>query len=172
MESAQTSALGCGLWAIRPNEVQLTSASTTPARYRDRREPSSKPKAQSPEPLLPADRALLAGIHILRRACAEKECLHVLRQETSRLRIHHVETVVVDQHRLLTHPLSPAFLTDLTDDSRADRSRKRCSLESGAGLPATNARYIRNGRIPPWPGEGPAACGCKANRCRTRTTWP
>src|SRR5687767_3555601 len=72
----------------------------------------------------PGDRALLARIHVFRRAGSEKKRLHVLRQEAARLRIHHVESVVVDQHRLLLHPQLPALLADLGDDSGANLSRK------------------------------------------------
>src|SRR6266513_4719473 len=99
--------------------------------------------------VLPADRALLAGVDILGRARAKEECLHVLRQESPRLRIHDVEAVVIDQHRLLTHPLCPAFLTDRCDNPRADRTREWRALESGARLTTTNASYVSQNSRPP-----------------------
>src|SRR5881392_501054 len=97
--------------------------------------------------MLPADRTLLAGIHVLGRARAEQERLHVLREEAACLRIHHVEAVVIDQHRL-TQPVSPAILTDLRHDARADRPGKRRAFEARARLLTTRARYIRSGRTP------------------------
>ena len=94
---------------------------------------------------LPADRTLLARVDILRRACPKKEGLHVLRQESPRLRIHDVEAIVVDQHCLLTHPLCPTLLADPADDARANRSGKRRALESGARLSASYAGYVSHG---------------------------
>ena len=60
------------------------------------------------------DRALLGRIDVLFAARLEEERLHVLRQKAARLRIHDVEPVVVDQHRLLLQPQPPAVLADLS----------------------------------------------------------
>src|SRR3954468_9694648 len=122
--------------------------------------------------MLPADRTLLAGIHVLGRARAEQERLHDLREEAACLRIHHVEAVVIDQHRLLTQPVSPAILTDLRHDARADRPGNRRACEARARLLTTPARYIRSGRTPPSRVGTAAGDGCTASRCRTRTTSP
>src|SRR5687768_10715874 len=107
-------------------------------------------------PRLPADRSLLAGVDILGRPRSKKECLHVFRQEASRLRIHDVEAVVVDQHRLLTHPLCPAFLADLADDPGAHRSRKGSALESSACFTTTHTLH----RLSHSRGNSDAGKGC------------
>src|SRR5256885_4495797 len=98
---------------------------------------------------LPVDRALLAGVDILGGARLEKKRLHVLGEECARLRIHDVEAVVIDQHGLLLHPLRPAILADLCDDSRADGAWERRLLKSGAVLAAPDARDVRPGRTQP-----------------------
>src|SRR5688572_30698083 len=91
---------------------------------------------------LPADRTLLARVDILGRARSKEKCLHVLGQEAPRLRIHDVEPVMVDQHGLLTNPLTPAILADLRYDTLADGAGKRCALESGTRLPASDTLHI------------------------------
>jgi len=94
---------------------------------------------------LPADRTFLARVDILRCARPKKEGLHVLRQESPRLRVHDVESIVIDQHRLLTHPLCPAFLADPADDACPKRSRERRALESGTRQSAAHTGYVRHG---------------------------
>jgi hypothetical protein len=49
---------------------------------------------------------------------------------------------VVDQHRLLLEPVSPALLADLGDDALADRPREWRALEAGARLAAAGAGYF------------------------------
>jgi hypothetical protein len=51
---------------------------------------------------------------------------------------------MVDQHGLLAKPLRPAILTDLLDDTLANRARKRRTLESRLDLPASNAGNLRH----------------------------
>src|SRR5688500_14806496 len=103
---------------------------------------------------LPANRALLAGVHILCRTGSEKECLHVLGEKAPRLRIHDIESIVIDQHRLLTHPLGPTVLADLGHDAGSNRSRKRSLVESSAGLSAPDALHVSHSRGNRKPGSG------------------
>src|SRR5512133_2504854 len=92
------------------------------AREGEEREEAT-PYTLHPRPSV-ADRPLLARVDVLLTAGLEEERLHVLRQELARLRVHDVEPVVVDQHRLLLQPVAPALLTDLGDDLRADGARE------------------------------------------------
>jgi len=88
-----------------------------------------------------ADRSFLAGIDISRCAGLEQERAHVLRQKRPRLRVHHVQAVVVDQHRLLLQPIPPALSADLFDDAGPDCTRKGGLYESCARLTAPRAGY-------------------------------
>src|SRR6185369_14466140 len=90
-------------------------------------------------PVLPCDGALLGGVHVLLAAALEEERFHVLRQKAARLRIHHVEAVVIDQHGLLFQPESPALLAEALDDAGPDRARKGRTFETGACLTTTHA---------------------------------
>src|SRR5688572_12939533 len=94
---------------------------------------------------LPANRALLAGVHIFCGARSEEKGLHVFRQEIPRLRVHDVQAVMIDQHRLLTNPLLPAVLTDLGRNTRPDRPGKWCAFEPRPRLPAADTLYISHG---------------------------
>src|SRR5205085_11732040 len=87
----------------------------------------------------PRDRPLLGRVHAFLSTLLEQKSPHVLGEEASCLGIHHVEAVMVDQHRLLPEPLRPAFLTDLRDDAGADGARERWTLESGARLSTAGA---------------------------------
>ena len=90
------------------------------------------------------DRSLLTRIDVGFFASSEKKSGHVPRQESPRLRIHHIETVVVDQHRLLFAPIRPALPTDLSQNTGANLPRKWSLLESLARLPAARTPYSRH----------------------------
>jgi hypothetical protein len=138
MESAHARAAGAG-WSADPATPPTAAADAHAAIDAVSASRATMVRA------LPADRTFLGRVDILRRACPEKESLHVLRQESPRLRVHDVEAVVVDQHCLLTHPLSPTLLAGPADDARANRSRERRALESGTRLSASYAGYVRHG---------------------------
>ena len=87
------------------------------------------------------DRSFFAGVDVGGSAGLEEEGAHVLGQERPRLRVHHVEPVMIDQHRLLLEPVCPALSADLFNDTGADWSRKRRLCESRARLTATRAGY-------------------------------
>jgi hypothetical protein len=87
------------------------------------------------------DRSLLARIDVGPFASPEEKSGHVSRQEGPCLRVHHIEAVVVDQHRLLFAPVCPALPTDLSHDTGADLPRERSLLESFARLPAPRTAY-------------------------------
>src|SRR5690349_942718 len=88
-----------------------------------------------------ADRPLLRRVDLLSRLRLEEVRVAVLREELSRLRVHEVEAVVVDQHRLLLQPVAPALLADLGDDALAGGAADADGwlLESRAGLAAARA---------------------------------
>ena len=88
-----------------------------------------------------ADRSFLAGVDIGGIGGLEEESAHVLRQKRPRLRVHHVEAVMIDQHRLLLEPVCPALRADLFDDAGTDWPRKRRLYESGARLTTPRAGY-------------------------------
>ena len=88
------------------------------------------------------DRTLLARIDFGVRPGLEEERGHVARQKRSRLRIHHVEPVMIDQHRLLLSPVSPALAADLRHDTRANGSRKGWPVEPLARLAAASACHF------------------------------
>src|SRR4051794_11747264 len=93
-------------------------------------------------PLSPCDRSLLGGVDVLFATSLEKKRFHVLRQEAPGLRVHQVETVVVDEHHLLLSPLAPTVLTDFSLHARTDRPRKWRALESGSRLTTPTACHI------------------------------
>ena len=86
------------------------------------------------------DRSLLARVDVGFRACLEQKRRHVFRKERPCLRIHHVKTVMVDEHRLLLQPLRPAISADALDDAASDLARKWRTLKTLAGLTAPNTR--------------------------------
>jgi len=88
-----------------------------------------------------AYRAFFTGVDVGRRAGLEEERRHVFGEERPRLRIHHVEPIVVDQHRLLLEPVGPALRADFFHDAGTDRAGKRRLYESCARLSAARAGY-------------------------------
>src|SRR5688500_13891015 len=102
----------------------------------------------------PVDSSLLRRVDVYAAAALEEEGLHVAREECASLRIHHVQPVVVDEHRLLLQPVAPARLTDFRHDARANGPRERRTFESGAGLAATGTSHVRHG-------------ACQRNSCRS-----
>ena len=58
------------------------------------------------------------------------------------LRIHQIEPVVVDQHRLLFQPLGPALLADLGERPGPELSREGRALQPGARVAATGAMNV------------------------------
>src|SRR2546423_9265304 len=87
------------------------------------------------------DRAFFAGVDLGRRPRLEQKGRHVLGQERACLGIHYVQAVVVDQHRLLLEPVTPALRADPFYDAGADGARERRLHESCARLPAPHAGY-------------------------------
>src|SRR5688572_4430402 len=61
----------------------------------------------------PVDRSLLGRVDLLAWS-AEQERVHVLGEKLARLRLHEVQSIVVDEHHLLAIPLAPADGADLT----------------------------------------------------------
>jgi len=92
----------------------------------------------------PLNRSLLRRVHVLASAAPEKKGRHVVRQERARLWVHHVQTVVIDQHGLLLDPITPALLADLLDDAGPDLPGKRSTVEAAARLTAACAFHIRH----------------------------
>ncbi|MEA2766786.1 MAG: hypothetical protein QOK07_3190 [Gemmatimonadaceae bacterium] len=88
-----------------------------------------------------ADCSFLGGVDVGGSAGLEEESTHVLRQEGPGLRVHHIEAVMIDQHRLLLEPVCPALGADLFDDAGPDWSRKWRFYESGARLTTARAGY-------------------------------
>src|SRR5580704_1477036 len=91
---------------------------------------------------LPVDSSLLGRIHVFLTPGLEQKCVQVPRQELSRLRIHDIQPVVVDEHGLLFEPLPPALFADLRDDALPHGAGKRGLLESLAGLPTAGTGHI------------------------------
>jgi hypothetical protein len=85
------------------------------------------------------DRPLLARVDVGILPGLEQKSRHVLREELAGLGIHHVETVVIDEHRLLSSPICPALAADFSNDSLSNLSRKWRFLETFARLTATRA---------------------------------
>ena len=92
----------------------------------------------------PLNRSLLRGIHVLASAALEQKRRHVIRQERTRLWIHHVQPVVIDQHGLLLDPITPALLTDFLDDATPDLPWKGSTVEAGARLAAAYTFHVRH----------------------------
>ena len=94
-----------------------------------------------------ADRALLASIDIGCGAGFEEERGHVPGEKGTSLRIHHVEAIVIDQHRLLLEPVAPALRADFFYYARSYGTRKGGLHKSRARLPAPRAGYaLRHAR--------------------------
>jgi len=88
-----------------------------------------------------ADCTFLARIDVRRLAGLEEERGHVLSEERPRLRIHHVEPVVIDQHRLLLEPIGPALGAEFFYDSGPDGAGKWRLNESCARLSTARTGY-------------------------------
>src|SRR5438094_8086601 len=88
-------------------------------------------------------RALLACIDVCFRSRLEQESQHVAGQECPALRIHHVQAVMIDQHRLLLQPLRPAVAANTFDSAGSRFTGKGRALKPFAGLAASNARNCR-----------------------------
>jgi hypothetical protein len=80
----------------------------------------------------------------------EQKSFHVARQKRSRLWIHEVQSVVVDEHRLLLQPLRPTFGADFRLDPRTDGARKGRPLESRVRDAAASAGDIHDPSPPEW----------------------
>ena len=85
------------------------------------------------------DRALFARVHLGLSVRLEEKGGHVPGEEGPGLRIHHVQAVMIDQHRLLLEPIRPARFANLRDYSRAGFSGERRPLKSFARLTAPRA---------------------------------
>src|SRR5215831_14011638 len=94
--------------------------------------------------LSPLNRSLLRRVNVLAGAAPEQKRRHVVRQEGTRLRIHHIQAVVIDQHGLLLDPITPALLTDLLNDTAPDLPGKRSTVEAAASLTAAHTFHVRH----------------------------
>jgi hypothetical protein len=56
---------------------------------------------------------------------AEEIALHLLLQILARSRFHQVQTIFVDEHRLITLPFLPRLLGDVLEDALAEHTRQR-----------------------------------------------
>ena len=81
------------------------------------------------------DRSLLTRVDVCSFPRLEEKRGHVTSQKRPRLRIHDVQSIVVDQHRLLLTPVRPALPADLGHNARPDFTRKRRLLKSLPLLP-------------------------------------
>src|SRR5687767_9904182 len=113
--------------------VKRTTATTRPTCLQ---QPLGSRGASARSPL---NGSLLRRIDVLTNTALEEERRHVVGEKRPRLRIHHVEAVMVDQHRLLFQPVAPTLLADFLNYARTDFSRERWSFKAGAGLAAARA---------------------------------
>ena len=90
------------------------------------------------------DRPLLARIDVGSFAGLEEKRGHIASQKNPRLRVHDVQTVMIDQHRLLLTPVCPALSADLGNNARSDLTRERRLLESLAFLSAAGTGNDRH----------------------------
>src|SRR4029079_12072933 len=98
--------------------------------------------SRAAKPRSPCDRSLLRGVDAFFAARLEEKRFHGLREKAARLRIHQVQTVVVDEHHLLAGPLIPAVLTNLALYACADRPGKGRALESRSRLTTPAAGHV------------------------------
>src|SRR6185503_4396348 len=131
-ERSRPTATGAGRWALGG------SSSLASCRPSPRQVPRPAPIGQRPAPL-PLDGSLLRRIDVLFRARLEEERLHVLLEKAAGLRVHDVQAVMIDEHRLLLEPLAPAVLADLLNDALPNFAGKRWTLEAGLLLAAAGA---------------------------------
>jgi hypothetical protein len=85
---------------------------------------------------------LLARVYLGIRSGLEQKRGHVASKERSGLRIHYVEPVMVDQHRLLLAPVGPALAADFLYHPCANRTRKWWAVESLSRLAAASTRHV------------------------------
>jgi hypothetical protein len=90
------------------------------------------------------DRPLLTRVDVSSFTGLEEKRGHVTRQESPRLWVHDIQTIMVDQHRLLLTPVCPALSADLGHNARSNLTRERRFLESLPFLPATRTRDNRH----------------------------
>ena len=90
------------------------------------------------------DRPLLTRVDVSPVTGLEEKRGHVARQKSPRLRVHDVQTIMVDQHRLLLTPVCPALPADLGHNSRPDLTRERRLLESFPLLPTARTADDRH----------------------------
>src|SRR5690349_23797541 len=103
---------------------------------------ASRQRARLHAIVSPLNRSLLARIDVFAHSALEQERGHVVREECSCLRIHHVQPIVIDQQRLLFEPIAPALLADLFDDARTDWAWEWWALEAATRLTAARAGNV------------------------------
>ena len=86
------------------------------------------------------NRALLRRVDIIRSALTKQEGFHVPHQELTRLWIHHIQPVMINQHRLLLEPVCPTVPAGAFENPRTDRARKWCPVEGLLLFAATRTR--------------------------------
>lgn len=89
-------------------------------------------------------RSLLARVDLRFVSALEEEAGHVACEKTSGLRVHYVQAVMIDQHRLLFDPVGPTLLANLFDNAGADWPWKGLSIKSRPGLSAAGTGYVRH----------------------------
>ena len=82
------------------------------------------------------DRPLLTRVDVSPVTGLEEKRGHIAGQKNPRLRVHDVQTIMVDQHRLLLAPVCPALLADLGNNACPDLTWERRLLESFPLFPA------------------------------------
>src|SRR6266404_5538227 len=95
------------------------------------------------------DRPLLARIDVSPFACLEEKRRHVTCQKSPRLRVHHVQTIMVDQHGLLLAPVCPTLSADLGYNASTDLTRERRLFESFPFLTTARTCYDRHDDLLP-----------------------
>ena len=75
----------------------------------------------------------------LLRPLAEEELLHFFDEERAGLGLDGGQSILVDEHGLMRHPLRPAFLRDVVVDAFAEISRvRRVSTPSASRFNTTH----------------------------------
>jgi len=90
------------------------------------------------------DRPLLARIDVSPFTSLEEKRGHVACQKSPRLRVHHVQTIMVDQHRLLLAPVRPTLPADLGYNASTDLTWERRLFEPFPFLTTARACYDRH----------------------------
>src|SRR5512143_1611026 len=115
-----------------------------------RRLPRCTPRPPAPLPIRllssarrsVGDRSLLTRVDLRVRSRLEQERRHVPCEERPRLGIHHIESVVIDQHRLLLSPVCPALPADLVYYAGSNWTGKRRTLEPFTRLATTHTSHF------------------------------